>query len=838
MRLLSCYIEGYGKIKQREFFFDEGLTAFLWENGEGKSTLASFLKAMLYGLKGYRKGAVEFCDREHFYPFDGGRFGGNLRIEADGKEYKIERFFDEKSEKGDTLKVYEEGAIMKTLPEDLGKYLIGVDRESFERTLFLRHEDLEISSTSGIHAKLNQLLEGGAEEGGLDEALERLDKASKVYKKRGGGDRITATQERIKTLKAHIENAATLKGALEEKYLCAEQLREKMQGLQREITKGQKAREIASQKEHYDSLLEGAKKAEEGLSALAEKYPAGLPSFNECRELNAYLLSSNQMQMKIDGAALTKEERENFTLLSARFQEGIPTEGELAKTEEKIEEYKRLQLQAQDLILRQGQENEEKFSRQKPSAEDLENAERKLGAYKEKMRALQNTPAFSQKGNVNAPTKGYLLAALAFVLLALIGTGALLIKHILLGGALALVGGIGLLAVGFLYLNKKSSAQGALVENFDRLKIEREARELERDLQSLLLPLGYAEENVEVAFAALKRDLQEYENKIAAKQTDARLLTQNQEKRERLIEELSAFFHCFGEGEDDFSARLSRLKEGLVRWQTLSIRKESSEKICREARKTQAELKEKIGAFERKYRLQAVDVDGLIEDARSKEILMQTLAESQEKALVFKREKGLQEETQPLVDVEALQAEYARLQGELAKTEREIGEDERNAELLESYESEKDEAEGLLKEYKRKYALLTATSTLLSGAAGKLRDKYVKPVKDEFLRYAKVLEEALGERVVMTKNFELRFERNGVERSEKHLSSGQRSICALCFRLALIKNMYEGKLPFLVLDDPFTTLDETHLARVKKVLKALSGDMQTIYLTCHSSRMV
>ena len=75
MKLISCYIEGYGGIEKKEYFFDESITTFCQENGVGKTTLASFIKAMFYGLKGYKEGSTEFCDREHFYPFKGGKFG-------------------------------------------------------------------------------------------------------------------------------------------------------------------------------------------------------------------------------------------------------------------------------------------------------------------------------------------------------------------------------------------------------------------------------------------------------------------------------------------------------------------------------------------------------------------------------------------------------------------------------------------------------------------------------------------------------------------------------------------------------------------------------------------
>ena len=119
-----------------------------------------------------------------------------------------------------------------------------------------------------------------------------------------------------------------------------------------------------------------------------------------------------------------------------------------------------------------------------------------------------------------------------------------------------------------------------------------------------------------------------------------------------------------------------------------------------------------------------------------------------------------------------------------------------------------------------------------------MKDRYVKPILDEFLYYAEIIRRALGEKVTMTKDFEVLFERNGEYRSERYLSAGQRSICALCFRLALIKNMYKDNLPFLVLDDPFVALDGEHMEKVKKVLGELSKEMQMVYFTCHESRII
>ena len=119
-----------------------------------------------------------------------------------------------------------------------------------------------------------------------------------------------------------------------------------------------------------------------------------------------------------------------------------------------------------------------------------------------------------------------------------------------------------------------------------------------------------------------------------------------------------------------------------------------------------------------------------------------------------------------------------------------------------------------------------------------MQNRYIAPIKDRFLGYSNALEKALGEKVVMDKDFRLRFERGGEERSDKHLSAGQRSLCSLCLRLALIDNMYETEQPFIVMDDPFVALDKAHLESTAILLRELAKNRQIVYFCCHDSRSV
>ena len=50
--------------------------------------------------------------------------------------------------------------------------------------------------------------------------------------------------------------------------------------------------------------------------------------------------------------------------------------------------------------------------------------------------------------------------------------------------------------------------------------------------------------------------------------------------------------------------------------------------------------------------------------------------------------------------------------------------------------------------------------------------------------------------------------------------------------------MYPQDKPFLILDDPFISLDGKNFGGAAEVVRALSGHVQIIYFTCHQSRAV
>ena len=219
--------------------------------------------------------------------------------------------------------------------------------------------------------------------------------------------------------------------------------------------------------------------------------------------------------------------------------------------------------------------------------------------------------------------------------------------------------------------------------------------------------------------------------------------------------------------------------------------------------------------------------------------LEDNISRLERRAESYREEHGLDERPEELDgDVKGIDAELFEARDKISLLDRDISDDEVAVERLDELKGELENAEEEEKNLLKKYELISKTLELIIRAEQNLKDRYISPVRNSFLKYSKLLEEVLGEKVTFDKNFSVRFERGGESRSDAHLSAGQRSLCALCIRLALIDNMYKGDKPFIIMDDPFVHLDGTHMARAEKLLKSLAEDRQIIYFCCHESRHV
>ena len=68
MQIKKIHISNFGKLHEMQMDFSEGLNVINGENGWGKSTLAAFLKAMLYGMDVTTKRSLLENERRRYKP--------------------------------------------------------------------------------------------------------------------------------------------------------------------------------------------------------------------------------------------------------------------------------------------------------------------------------------------------------------------------------------------------------------------------------------------------------------------------------------------------------------------------------------------------------------------------------------------------------------------------------------------------------------------------------------------------------------------------------------------------------------------------------------------------
>ena len=229
MRLISCYIAGFGKFVKQSFSFSEMLVVIKEDNGWGKTTLADFIQCMLYGMDGGRSKSIDANERLKYEPWQGGVFGGSLIFAYNGRKYRIERTFG-RTASGDSARLFDENEVQSFAfgekAEHLGEALFGVDRDSYRRSVYIPQGAIETGSLpDDMKNRLLALLSGGGQGENVEIAYERLDLAEKALRARRkpAKGKLDLIEERLQAIGQALVNcdewqrqAQELRGVLRE----------------------------------------------------------------------------------------------------------------------------------------------------------------------------------------------------------------------------------------------------------------------------------------------------------------------------------------------------------------------------------------------------------------------------------------------------------------------------------------------------------------------------------------------------------------------------------------------------------------------------------------------
>lgn len=947
MRLVSCHIKNFGNLTNRDYDFSNGINSFIEKNGTGKSTLAAFIKAMLYGMDSTKTNDKDFKERKHYAPFNEQSYGGSLIFYHNNKRYKIEKTFDLKSSTKDEIKIYEDDKLTNRR-NDIGEEILGLDKESFERLIFISEKDIQMTSNGNIKKNLNNIIADTTEGVDFDAIKEKL---SELEKKYGSGKNGLKTElnNTKNELEEKIINQEKVSKALSKKYQKRNELDTKLKVLQEKQKIISNKKEKLAFWENYHKQIGEVNKKKNELVQINLKYPKGLPEKTEISELEKLENVKKQLIGEINGSVFSKEKEEKLEELKNKFQNGVPSDDEMEELDEKeddlnknttlldnttfpaedkkllknlndefksglpseedifeinkkIESYKKTKTILSSEITSISQEDEEVIK--KFSNKDLEAAEAKVNDLFEHYKTLEkeNDEIAVNEAASKAPNKSLKITFILLILSIIFvyaGVG-LIFKILVLGIALIIVGVMGIFSSAFLYLKKKIENTEKKYSNNVPNKTNTKKAELESIASEITNILKDYNINTSSVYSDVERFTNECNDFKKAVQRNKKY-KEDKNNNETILKnleiEISNFLLKYIEI-SDICKDFEKIKEDINKFEELKWRfknyknriEEINEKILnlkteiknivgkygielnesytykqfinnvndyktltREyllfienkkiifAKKEEVENKIRLidnkydlGIFDGKNELKTLNIDINRIDALTKEI--------QEKETELKRYK----EEKKLIDGEEVKQEdivdydedINAVLSELSNKTKEIESDELYVDDLEDNKSKLEETKKEIVINNHKLDIIKKTEKIFVDSQKELDKKYVSPIMDKFKHYSDLLKNSIGANIEMGRDFNITLNVNGETKSDGHLSSGQRSVCALCFRLALLDNIYNDNVPFIIMDDPFVMLDDENIRASINLIKELSKKEQIIYFSCHESRKI
>ena len=231
MKLIKCYISSFGKLKDFTIDFNTNLNVIYQKNGFGKSTLASFVKCMFYGVVDGKKSLL-LNERKKYIPWgSNSTFGGYIIFETKGVQYKIERFFGSKASEDSLLLYNIETGKTIDIDDDFAQKLFGVDQEGFLSTLFFSESDLDVKSNSSLTAKYNSTIDIDTQDDS-DKAINSIKNLAKTYMYSGERGLIYDCMRDISSVECQLSDIDTASKQLEDLTARAKKLEEQLNGLQ------------------------------------------------------------------------------------------------------------------------------------------------------------------------------------------------------------------------------------------------------------------------------------------------------------------------------------------------------------------------------------------------------------------------------------------------------------------------------------------------------------------------------------------------------------------------------------------------------------------------------
>ncbi len=798
MRLVSCHIENFGKLKDYDKEFTEGCNSIMANNGQGKSTLASFIRVMFYGFEGEGRRKTGVSERRKFTPWQGGVFGGRLTFNDGHDTYVIIRTFGSKPA-DDTfeLRAVSTNLISDAYTDNIGEELFGVNSESYMRTAFIGQNDVVTHTTDGINAMIGGIADNTGDLDSFEKAAAKLnDLLNKESPTRSTGslyrleEEVTALRTRVRegsivldTIHRLEDSMGARQGELEELNRRRKELTDRQAGLS--IYKDKQ-----SLKDKWESVRAEYKEAQSEEASKRAVFPGEVPDEAELADMQKAAAEYGRLCENVGFHILSANDTEALASMTRRFAAGMPDMNDTTA------------------LIRKKREADESLAR---DAEDKAELKVLKGEYDAVRRESKRMPAGAFVG------MGLIIVAVLAAFIALFLGSAAALKWAALGTCL-LICAAGVFTSVFGIRRHKRDIEAELDD------IEREMDELRRYIAQ---GADHRQDVMDEIGAYLGRYGMSTEPSSAAE--DLRRLHSMADEYMKLKDKKDSYDKAL-KAKDELGLKL----DGYLKRLGLD-----------DAGASVTALSAAGGGHGAKDGSYYSDIFGrMAVDLRSFNEAHERSVKAGRRVDDFKADHDVEElenlvlpeDYSSLADINdelsRVSDEAEAITASLRAESRQHDELEEKLEVWEEDQSSLGAKEEELIAGRHRYRNLQSASKYLTLAKESITSKYMEPLLMGFNKYYSAVTGTAADSYHIDANTNITVDELGHQRETELLSAGYRDLIGFCLRLSLIDAMYESEKPVLVLDDPFVNLDTERLAGAQRLLDTLSETYQLIYFTC------
>lgn len=170
----------FGKLQEQTLELRDGLNILQAPNETGKSTWCAFLLSMFYGVNTKERDRAGFlADKNRYAPWSGASMSGRLDCRSGDDALTLFRTTRRQTAPmGDFQALYTGTAdpVPGLTGANCGETLLGVSREVYARSAFIRQGGVAVSQDPGLERRIAALITSGEEDTSYSEAVDALKK--------------------------------------------------------------------------------------------------------------------------------------------------------------------------------------------------------------------------------------------------------------------------------------------------------------------------------------------------------------------------------------------------------------------------------------------------------------------------------------------------------------------------------------------------------------------------------------------------------------------------------------------------------------------------------------